>query len=154
MCKKKFGVIKGITDKDYMINSNHIPPAFEISAEEKIRLEAPFHELCNAGHICYIELDGDLTKNVKAIEKVAKLMHDNGVGYGAINHPIDYDPECGYNGVINDECPHCHRKETDGSTPFDRIRRITGYLVGTMSRWNDAKKAEEKDRVKHTGIIE
>lgn len=152
MCKKRFGVIDGITDKDYMINSCHIPPAFEISAEEKIKLEAPFHELCNAGHICYVELDGDLVKNVKAFEKVIKLMHDNGVGYGAINHPIDRDPECGYNGIINDTCPHCGRKETP-KLRFERIRRITGYLA-KLDMWNDAKRAEEKDRVKHTGINE
>ena len=147
-CRKKFGIIEGITDKDYFTNSQHIPVSFDISAEEKIKLEAPFHELCNGGHICYIELDGDLTKNVKAIEKVIKMMHDNGVGYGAINHPVDRDSVCGYTGVINDECPNCHRHEDD--TPFERIRRITGYLVGDLSRWNDGKKAEEKDRVKHT----
>lgn len=147
-CREKFGIIEGVTDKDYFTNSNHIPVGFDISAEEKIKLEAPFHELCNAGHICYVELDGDLTNNIKAIETIVKTMHDNGIGYGSINHPVDRDPDCGYTGVINDECPNCHRKESEGSR-FERIRRITGYLVGTLDRWNDAKRAEEKDRVKH-----
>lgn len=147
-CREKFGIIEGVTDKEYFTNSNHIPVGFDISAEEKIKLEAPFHELCNAGHICYVELDGDLTNNIKAIETIVKTMHDNGIGYGSINHPVDRDPDCGYTGVINDECPNCHRKESEGSR-FERIRRITGYLVGTLDRWNDAKRAEERDRVKH-----
>ena len=147
-CREKFGIIEGVTDKEYFTNSNHIPVGFDISAEEKIKLEAPFHELCNAGHICYVELDGDLTNNIKAIETIVKTMHDNDIGYGSINHPVDRDPDCGYTGVINDECPNCHRKESEGSR-FERIRRITGYLVGTLDRWNDAKRAEEKDRVKH-----
>lgn len=147
-CRKKFGIIKGVTDREYFTNSNHIPVYFNINAGEKIKLEAPFHELCNAGHICYVELDGDLTKNTKAIETVIKCMHDNNIGYGSINHPVDRDPECGYTGIINDECPNCHRKESDGQS-FERIRRITGYLVGTLDRWNDAKRAEEHDRVKH-----
>lgn len=147
-CREKFGIIERVTDKEYFTNSNHIPVGFDISAEEKIKLEAPFHELCNAGHICYVELDGDLTNNIKAIETIVKTMHDNGIGYGSINHPVDRDPDCGYTGVINDECPNCHRKESEGSR-FERIRRITGYLVGTLDRWNDAKRAEERDRVKH-----
>ena len=147
-CRKKFGIIKGVTDREYFTNSNHIPVYFDITAEKKIKLEAPFHELCNAGHICYVELDGDLTKNIKAIETIVKCMHDNNIGYGSINHPVDRDPVCGYTGVINDECPNCHRKESDGQS-FERIRRITGYLVGTLDRWNDAKRAEEHDRVKH-----
>ena len=146
-CKSKFGIVKGVTDKEYLTNSNHILVNFDISAEEKIKLEAPFHELCNAGHICYVELDGDLTKNTKAIETIVKCMHDNNIGYGAINHPVDRDPVCGYTGIINDECPNCHRKEDD--THFERIRRITGYLTSTLDKWNDAKKAEERDRVKH-----
>lgn len=147
-CKKKFGVIEGVTDREYFTNSSHIPVYFDITAEEKIKLEAPFHALCNAGHICYVELDGDLTQNVSAVETIVKCMHDNNVGYGSINHPVDRDPECGYTGVINDECPHCHRKESENS-PFERIRRITGYLVGTLGRWNSAKRAEERDRKKH-----
>lgn len=148
-CRTKYGVIDNITDRDYFTNSNHIPVYFDISAAEKIKLEAPFHDLCNAGHICYVELDGDMTKNVSAIETIVKCMHDNNIGYGSINHPVDRDPECGFTGVIGDECPCCHRKESEGK-PFERIRRITGYLVGTLDRWNSSKKAEERDRVKHS----
>lgn len=147
-CKAKFGEIEGVTDKEYFTNSNHIPVYFDITAEEKIKLEAPFHDLCNGGHICYVELDGDMSKNVKAIEAIVKCMHDNNIGYGSINHPVDRDPVCGHTGVINDECPFCHRKETE-EQPFERIRRITGYLTGTLNKWNSAKRAEERDRVKH-----
>lgn len=150
-CRAKYGVIDGVTDKEYFTNSFHIPVSFPISAYEKIKLEAPFHELSNAGHITYIELDGDTSSNVSVIEKIVRCMHDAGIGYGAINHPVDRDPICGYTGVINDECPNCHRKE-DGDVAFERIRRITGYLTGTLDRWNDAKKAEESDRVKHGNI--
>lgn len=147
-CRAKYGIIEGVTDREYFTNSNHIPVYFNISASEKIKLEAPFHELCNGGHICYVELDGDTSRNVDAIESVVRCMHDNGIGYGSINHPVDRDPKCGYTGVINDECPYCHRKETEDA-PFERIRRITGYLVGSLDKWNDSKRAEEHDRVKH-----
>lgn len=147
-CRDKFGIIDGITDKDYFTNSSHIPVYYNITAYEKIKLEAPFHELCNAGHISYIELDGDTSRNVDVIEKIVRCMHDEKIGYGAINHPVDRDPVCGYTGVINDECPNCHRHETEDNR-FDRIRRITGYLTGSLDTWNDSKKAEEKDRVKH-----
>jgi len=146
--RDKFGVIEGVTDREYFTNSNHIPVYYPISAYDKIRLEAPFHELTNGGHITYVELDGDTTKNIDVFEKIIRCMHDAGIGYGSINHPVDRDPVCGYTGVINDECPNCKRKETEDSK-FERIRRITGYLVGTLTRWNSAKKAEEKDRVKH-----
>ena len=146
--KKKYGIIKGVTDKDYYTNSFHIPVYFLISAEKKIELEAPFHALCNGGHITYVELDGDTSSNLDAFEKIIRCMKENGIGYGAINHPIDRDPECGYNGIIGDTCPHCGRKE-DAEHPFERIRRITGYLVGTLDRFNNAKRAEEHDRVKH-----
>lgn len=149
-CRSKFGIIKGVTDRDYFTNSNHIPVYFNITAEEKIKLEAPFHELCNGGHICYVEFDGDTSRNLKAIEAVVKCMHDNNIGYGAINHPVDRDPVCGHTGVINDECPFCHRKESEDGIGFERIRRITGYLTSTVDRWNSAKQAEERDRVKHT----
>ena len=146
--RDKFGVIEGVTDREYFTNSNHIPVYYPISAYDKIRLEAPFHELTNGGHITYVELDGDTTKNIDVFEKIIRCMHDAGIGYGSINHPVDRDPVCGYTGVINDECPNCKRKETEDSK-FERIRRITGYLVGTLTRWNSAKKAEEEDRVKH-----
>lgn len=147
---KKYGKIKGITDRDYYTNSFHVPVYFPISAEKKIDLEAPFHELCNGGHISYIELDGDTSSNLEAFEKIIRHMKEKNMGYAAINHPIDRDPICGYNGIIGDTCPHCGRKESDGDLGFERIRRITGYLVGTLDRFNNAKRAEEHDRVKHT----
>lgn len=147
--KAVYGKIKGVTDRDYYTNSFHIPVHYNISIAKKIKLEAPYHELTNAGHITYIELDGDVTNNVEAFEKVIRTMKEEGVGYGAINHPVDRDPICGFTGVIGDVCPGCGRTENDG-IPFERIRRITGYLVGTVDRFNNGKRAEEKDRVKHS----
>lgn len=152
MDKNKFGVIEGITDKEYYTNSFHIPVYFPISAFKKIQLEAPYHALTNAGHISYIELDGDPTKNIDAFEKVVRYMKTQGIGYGSINHPVDRDPVCGYNGIIGDTCPKCGRSEENGPS-FQRIRRITGYLVGTLDRFNDAKRAEVRDRVKHSTSI-
>lgn len=147
--KKIFGLIKGVTDRDYYTNSFHVPVYYPISAFKKIEIEAPYHALTNAGHISYIELDGDTTKNLDAFESVVKYMEKCGIGYGAINHPVDRDPVCGFNGIINDTCPKCGRKECDGEPKFERIRRITGYLVGTLDRFNNGKRAEERDRVKH-----
>ena len=147
--REKYGNIPGVTDRDYYTNGFHIPVYYPINAFEKIRLEAPYHELTNGGHISYIELDGDPLKNLDAFEKVVRCMKENGIGYGSINHPVDRDPCCGYTGIIDNECPQCHRKEGEGDVGFERIRRITGYLVGTMDHWNNAKAAEEKDRVKH-----
>lgn len=147
--KKKFGVIPGVTDRDYYTNSFHIPVYYNISAFDKIDKEAPFHNLTNGGHISYIELDGDTSTNLDAFEKIIRHMKEAGIGYGAINHPIDRDPICGYNGIIGDTCPHCGRKEDEGYVGFERIRRITGYLVGTLDRFNNGKRAEEHDRVKH-----
>ncbi|MEG2053456.1 MAG: anaerobic ribonucleoside triphosphate reductase, partial [Oscillospiraceae bacterium] len=109
MDKKLFGEIKGVTDREYYTNSFHIPVYFDISAYKKIELEAPYHALTNAGHISYVEMDGDTANNIEAFEKVVRCMHDNGIGYGSINHPVDRDPVCGFNGIINDECPGCHR---------------------------------------------
>lgn len=150
--KKKFGIIPGVTDRDYYTNSFHVPVYYNISAFDKIQIEGPYHALTNAGHITYVELDGDTAANIEAFERVVRAMHDAGVGYGSINHPVDRDPVCGYTGVIGDECPGCGRRE-DGVLPdFERIRRITGYLVGTLERFNDAKAAEERERVKHTGV--
>ncbi|MHB8065841.1 MAG: anaerobic ribonucleoside triphosphate reductase [Ruminiclostridium sp.] len=143
-----FGSIEGITDKEYYTNSFHIPVYFHIGAFDKINLEAPYHELTNAGHITYVELDGDPTQNLEAFEKVIRCMKAAGIGYGAVNHPVDRDSVCGYTGIIGNECPKCGRKEEE--VKFERIRRITGYLVGTLERFNDAKKAEEKDRIKHS----
>ena len=147
--KKRFGVIKGVTDRDYYTNSFHIPVYYPISAFDKIELEAPYHALCNAGHITYIELDGDPLKNVDAFKAVIRKMKESGVGYGSVNHPVDRDPVCGYSGIINDTCPQCGRSDKDSEIKFERLRRITGYLVGTLDRWNDGKRAEEHDRVKH-----
>ena len=144
---KLFGSIPGVTDREYYTNSFHVPVYYEISAADKIRTEAPYHALTNAGHISYVELDGDPSQNLEAFEKIVRLMKEAGIGYGSINHPIDRDPECGYNGIIGDTCPNCGRKEDD--MPFERIRRITGYLVGTLDRFNNAKRSEVADRVKH-----
>lgn len=146
--KSIYGIIPGVTDKDYYTNSFHVPVYYHIGAKEKIRLEAPYHALTNAGHITYVELDGDTTNNLEAFEKVVRMMKEAGIGYGAINHPVDRDPVCGYTGVIYDACPGCGRHEEDGKA-FERIRRITGYLVGTVDRFNNGKRAEERDRVKH-----
>ena len=147
--QEKYGVIPGVTDRDYYTNSFHVPVYYDINAFDKIRKEAPFHEMTNGGHISYVELDGDPLKNLDAFEKVVRCMKESGVGYGSINHPVDRDPVCGYTGIIDNQCPACGRREGDGNEDFERIRRITGYLVGTMDHWNDAKTSEEKDRVKH-----
>lgn len=149
MDKEKFGEIPGVTDREYYTNSFHVPVYFNISAYDKIKIEAPYHALTNAGHITYVELDGDTANNLEAFESIIRCMKESGIGYGSINHPVDRDPVCGYNGIIGDECPKCHRHEGDGEQNFERIRRITGYLVGTLDRFNDAKRAEERDRVKH-----
>lgn len=133
MDRERFGNIEGITDRDYYTNSFHIPVYYEIDAFTKIDLEAPYHSLTNAGHISYIELDGDPTQNLDAFESVIRHMKEAGIGYGSVNHPVDRDPVCGFNGIIGDECPKCGRREEEGSE-FERIRRITGYLVGTMDR--------------------
>lgn len=142
-----FGSIEGITDREYYTNSFHIPVYYEISAFDKIRIEAPYHELTNAGHITYVEMDGDPTQNLKAFEKIIRAMKEAGIGYGSINHPVDRDPVCGFTGIIGNTCPSCGREE--GDIKFERIRRITGYLVGSVERFNDAKRAEEQDRIKH-----
>ena len=194
--KKKFGETKNVTDKDYYTNSFHVPVYYDITAFEKIQIEAPYHELTNAGHITYVEMDGNIGHNLEVFEKIIRTMYDAGIGYGSINHPIDRDPVCGYTGIIGDECPKCGRRENasigtvgsltgnaslgdcgddrytdtdmdgdfdanrdfigdsgdmddDNVIKFERIRRITGYLVGTLDRFNNAKRAEERDRVKH-----
>jgi len=146
--KEKYGIIEGVTDREYYTNSFHVPVYYPISAFEKIKIEAPYHEFTNGGHITYVELDGNPSDNLEVFEKIVKYMKEAGIGYGSINHPIDRDPVCGYNGIINDTCPKCGRKE--GDIHFERIRRITGYLVGTLDRFNNAKAAEERDRVKHS----
>ena len=108
--KKKYGIIEGVTDKEYYTNSFHIPVKFPISAFDKIKLEAPYHALTNGGHITYIELDGDPTKNIDAFEAVIRCMKESGIGYGSVNHPVDRDPICGYTGIIDDVCPRCGRR--------------------------------------------
>ena len=147
--KEKFGIIPEVTDRDYYTNSFHVPVYYNISAFDKIRIEAPYHNLTNGGHISYIELDGDPTENLDAFESVIRYMKEQGIGYGSINHPVDRDPVCGHTGIIGDVCPKCGRKEGVSGQGFERIRRITGYLVGTVDRFNNAKRAEVEDRVKH-----
>lgn len=146
---KRFGIIEGVTDRDYYTNSFHVPVYYPISAYDKIKIEAPYHALTNGGHISYIELDGDPLQNLDAFESVIRVMKESGIGYGSINHPVDRDPCCGYTGIIGDTCPQCGRHEHEDAVGFERIRRITGYLVGTVERFNNGKRAEERDRVKH-----
>ena len=149
MDRARYGSIAGVTDRDYYTNGFHVPVYYDISAFDKIEIEAPYHALTNAGHISYVELDGDPSENLEAFEAVIRHMKDSGIGYGSVNHPVDRDPVCGYNGIIGDVCPKCGRTEEEHGMAFERIRRITGYLVGTLDRFNDAKRAEEADRVKH-----
>ncbi|WOO87615.1 anaerobic ribonucleoside triphosphate reductase [Mollicutes bacterium LVI A0039] len=141
--RAKFGDVAGITDYDFFTNSNHVPVYYEISAKKKIEIEAPYHALTNAGHIMYVELDGDAKANIEALDQVVRKMHQENVGYGSINHPLDRCRECGLQAIINEVCPNCM------STDISRIRRITGYLVGDMEKWNSAKRDEEQNRVKH-----
>ncbi|MCL2797936.1 MAG: anaerobic ribonucleoside triphosphate reductase [Firmicutes bacterium] len=148
--RAKYGAIEGVTDRTYYTNSFHVPVYYKISAFEKIKIEAPYHALTNGGHISYVELDGDTANNVEAFQKIIRCMKDHNVGYGSVNHPVDRDPVCGYTGVIGDECPKCGRRTDEKSGGFERIRRITGYLVGTVERFNNAKAAEERDRLKHS----
>ena len=149
MDRARYGSIAGVTDRDYYTNGFHVPVYYDISAFDKIEIEAPYHALTNAGHISYVELDGDPSENLEAFEAVIRHMKDSGIGYGSVNHPVDRDPVCGYNGIIGDVCPKCGRTEEEHGMAFERIRRITGYLVGTLDRFNDAKRAEDADRVKH-----
>ena len=126
MDQKRYGKIPGVTDREYYTNSFHIPVWYDISVYDKIRLEAPYHALCNAGHISYVELDGDTARNVEAFESVVRCMHDFGVGYGSINHPVDRDPICGYVGIIGDVCPRCGRREGEEISPerIDELRKM------------------------------
>lgn len=145
--RERFGVIPGVTDKEYYTNSNHVPVSYDISAKDKIAIEAPYHALENGGHITYVEFDGDPTQNLEAVERIVRWMHDANIGYGAINRAIDTCTVCGHTGIINDVCPKCDNSD-EGK--IQRLRRITGYLVGDRNkRFNDGKLAEERDRVKH-----
>lgn len=141
--RAKYGTIEGITDRDYYVNSFHVDVKEPISSFEKIKREAPFHAITLGGHITYVELDSEAKKNLPAILKLVKTMHDTGVGYGSINHPVDTCRDCGYKGVVYTTCPICK------SENITRMRRITGYLTGSLETWNSAKRAEEKDRIKH-----
>lgn len=142
--RKKYGSITGVTDREYYTNSNHVPVYYPITAHEKIMIEQPYHALTPGGHILYVEMDAEAKKNTVAFMQLIRTMHLNGVGYGSVNHPVDRCTVCGHEGSIEDACPDCGETER-----IDRIRRITGYLVGTTDRWNSYKKAEERDRVKH-----
>ena len=121
--QKKYGKIPGVTDRDYYTNSFHVPVYYDISAFEKIKKEAPFHALTNAGHISYVELDGDVCKNIDAFESVIRFMKESGIGYGSVNHPVDRDPVCGYNGIIDDVCPRCGRRAGEG-VPLSKLEEL------------------------------
>ena len=146
--RARYGSIEGVTDREYYTNSFHIPVYYPINAARKIQLEAPYHELTNAGHITYVELDGDPLQNLDAFEKIVRVMHDAGIGYGSINHPVDRDPVCGFNGIIGDKCPQCGREEDD--MPFERIRRITGYCghAGSVQR-RQARRGARPRQARH-----
>ncbi|PXW92019.1 ribonucleoside-triphosphate reductase class III catalytic subunit [Streptohalobacillus salinus] len=144
--REVFGTIPGVTDRDYYTNSFHVPVYYPIRAIDKINKEGAFHALCNGGHISYIECDGDVTKNIKALDVLVKAMAQANFGYGSINHPVDRCTACGHTGIINNACPSCANTDEE---QIERIRRITGYLVGDMKKWNSAKRKEESERVKH-----
>lgn len=142
----EFGKIPGVTNRDYYTNSFHVPVYYPIKAVDKINKEGPFHALCNAGHISYIECDGDVSKNTQALDQIVKAMATANMGYGSINHPVDRCKACGHVGIIDNACPDCKNEDEN---LIERIRRITGYLVGDMTKWNSAKYREEQERVKH-----
>lgn len=121
MDRQIYGKIEGVTDREYYTNSFHVPVYFPITAAKKIEIEAPYHALTNAGHISYVELDGDASNNLEAFEKIVRCMKEAGIGYGSVNHPVDRDPVCGYNGIIGDVCPCCGRKESE--VIVERIKR-------------------------------
>ena len=150
MDRKAYGVIPGVTDREYYTNSNHVPVWYKCTAEHKAKIEAPYHEMCRAGHIFYIELDGDATHNPDSIKAVVDLMDKYNMGYGSVNHTRARCLDCGFENADANlvSCPKC------GSENIDTIQRITGYLVGTTSRWNKAKLAELRDRVTHNGFGE
>lgn len=143
--RKKYGIVPGVTDKEYYTNSNHVPVYYHCSAKHKAAVEGPYHELTRGGHIFYVELDGDATRNIQAIDDIVKLMDKYNIGYASVNHNRNRCMTCGYEDASKDLqiCPKC------GSNHIDQLQRITGYLVGTTDRWNDAKLAELQDRVTH-----
>ena len=143
--RKQFGVIPGVTDKEYYTNSNHVPVYYHCSPKHKAEIEGPYHDLTRGGHIFYVEIDGDATHNPEAIANVVDLMDKYNMGYCSVNHNRNRCMDCGYEDASQhlEECPQC------GSHNIDRLQRITGYLVGTTDRWNSAKLAELRDRVVH-----
>ena len=143
--KKEFGIIEGVTDKEYYTNSNHVPVYYKCNAKHRAEVEAPYHELTRGGHIFYVEIDGDATHNPESIMQIVDLMDKYNVGYGSINHNRNKCLNCGYENSEKEmkTCPNC------GSTNIDKLQRITGYLVGTTDRWNSSKLAELNDRVTH-----
>ena len=160
---ERYGVIPGVTDKEYYTNSNHIPVGFDISIGNKIKLEAPYHALTNAGHITTVEIDSGISQNLEAFESIIRCMKESGIGYGGVNYPVDSDPVCGFTGVIKTGiCPSCGRDEAadyvdergnnKGVISFVRIARVTGYLADAAKRFNDGKRAELRDRVKHASV--
>ena len=145
--RKKFGIVPGVTDKDYYTNSNHVPVYYHCSPRHKAEIEAPYHDLTRGGHIFYVEIDGDATHNPEAVMQIVDIMDKYNIGYGSVNHNRNRCMTCGYEDSQADlkVCPKC------GSTEIDKLQRITGYLVGTTDRWNSAKLAELRDRVVHKG---
>jgi len=146
MDKKRYGIIPGVTDKDYYTNSNHVPVYYKCSVRHKAEVEAPYHDLTRGGHIFYVEIDGDATHNPETIARVVDLMDELNMGYGSVNHNRNRCMDCGHEDAVENEkvCPEC------GGHNLDRLQRITGYLVGTTDRWNSGKIAELKDRVTHS----
>lgn len=149
MDKEKFGIIKGVTDKDYYTNSMHIPVYYSINIYDKIRLEAPYHALTNGGHITYVEVDGDPTQNLEAFEDIVRIAHDAGIGYFSINHPIDRDTICGYTGIINDVCPRCGRKDGEGIELSKLIELKKKYSDIKIPYYNTD---EDTDKIPHIQI--
>ena len=145
--RKQFGVIPGVTDRDYYTNSNHVPVYYKCTALKKAQVEAPYHDLTRGGHIFYVEIDGDATHNPSVIESVVDMMDKYNMGYGSVNHNRNRCLDCGYENADAhlEVCPKC------GSHHIDKLQRITGYLVGTTDRWNSGKLAELHDRVTHIG---
>ena len=145
LARKKFGIVQGVTDRDYYTNSNHVPVYYHCSPRHKAEIEAPYHPLTLGGHIFYVEVDGDATQNPQAIMDIVDLMDEYNIGYGSVNHNRNRCMDCGYEDASEGltECPVCH------SHNIDTLQRITGYLVGTTDRWNSGKLAELHDRIVH-----